>query len=106
MSGDTSPVGRYFNAIFEAFDGLDVYLREDESPLYRHHLIGSIVVDYLEQLRSSFSAWENRLAFAEKFSISQAESGFPIYQNILELENDRKSATKKLAEIPDEETLL
>ena len=105
MSGKASPVGRYFNAIFEAFDGLDVYLREDESPLYRHHLIGSIVVEYLEQLRSSFSAWENRLSFADKFRISQAESGFPIFQNILELENDRNSAQKKLTEIPDEDTL-
>ena len=49
MKGDSSPVGQYFNAMFEAFDGLDIYLREDESPLYRHHLIGGIVVDYLER---------------------------------------------------------
>lgn len=105
MKSKINPAGRYFDAMFQAFEGLDIYLREDESPLYRHHLIGGIVVDYLERLRSSFSAWENRLAFAEKFRISQAESGFPIYQNVLELENDRNSAKKKLAGIPDEDTI-
>lgn len=105
MSGKATQVDRYFDAMFEAFDGLDIYLREDASPLYRHRLIGSIVVEYLERLRSSFGAWENRLSFAEKFRISRAESGFPIYQNILELENDRVSAERKLSEIPDEDTL-
>lgn len=105
MSGDTPSVERYFNAMSEAFDGLDIYLREEDSPLYRHHLIGSIVVEYLERLRSSFSAWENQLAFTKKFRISQAESGFPTYQHVLALENDSKSAKQSLAEIPDEETL-
>lgn len=106
MRGDGDSGGRYFEALLAAFDGLDVYLREDESPLYRHHLIGGIVVEYLERLRCSFNAWENRLAFVEKFNISRAESGFPTFQNILTLENDRKSAKKSLAEIPEKDALL
>ncbi len=105
MSGANTPVGRYFDAMFEAFDGLDIYLREDDSPLYRHQLIGGLVVEYLERMRSSFSAWENRLAFADRFRISRAESGFPIYQNVLELDNDRKSASRRLSEIPDDDTI-
>ncbi len=105
MSNDASPVGRYFNAMTGAFDGLDIYLREEDSPLYRHHLIGSIVVEYLDRLRNSFSAWENQLSFAKRFKISRAESGFPTYQHVLELDNDRKSASKNLAEFPGEDVL-
>ena len=102
MSDDSNPVGRYFNAMSHAFDGLDIYLREDDSPLYQHHLIGGIVVEYLERLRNSFGAWENQLSFVKKFRISRAESGFPTYQHVLALDNDRKTAAKSLAELPDE----
>ncbi len=105
MSGSADPVKRYFGAMSKAFDGLDIFLREEDSPLYRHHLIGGIVVEYLERLRSSFSAWENQLAFSKRFRISQAESGFPAYQHVLALDNDRKGASQSLSEIPDEVTL-
>src|SRR5690606_25138878 len=46
------------------------------------------------------SCWENRLGFMETFRISRAESGYPVYQNVLELENDKKSAEQRLAAIP------
>ena len=105
MNAKTAPVEQYFNAISEAFAGLDVYLREEDSPLYKHHLIGSIVVEYLDRLRGSFDAWENHLGFAKKFRISRAESGFPTFQHVLELDNDRKSADKELAKLPDEDAL-
>ncbi len=100
MSAKSTSVERYFDAVFEAFEGLDVYLREEDSPLYRHHLIGSVVAEYLERLRCSFNAWENQLSFAKKFRISRAESGFPTFQHVLQLDNDRKSATTRLSEIP------
>jgi hypothetical protein len=38
-------------------------------------------------------------------SISRAESGFPVYQNLLELENDRRTAEKRLADIPQPDEL-
>ena len=37
----------------------------------------------------------------ESFSISRAESGFPVFQNVLELENDRRQAPERLANLPD-----
>ena len=99
------PVQKYFDAVHAALDGLDTYLKEEDSPLYQHDLVGAVVASYLTRLRGSFASWENRLAFAEKFRISQSESGFPAFQNVLELENDRREAKKRLAEIQDEETL-
>lgn len=105
MKPDVTPVGRYFEAMGRALDGLDTFLREDDSPLYKHDVIGSIVEGYLTRLRGSFQSWQNRVAFAERFRISQAESGFPAYQNVMELENDRRDAKKRLAAMADGDTI-
>ena len=105
MNKAASPVDRYFSAMGQALDGLDTFLREDTSPLYRHDLIGAIVTGYLKRLRGSFDSWENRIAYAERFQISKSESGFPGFRNVLELENDRKSAGERLKIIPEEEQL-
>ena len=105
MNKAASPVDRYFSAMGHALDGLDTFLREDTSPLYRHDLIGAIVTGYLKRLRGSFDSWENRIAYAERFQISKSESGFPGFRNVLELENDRKSAGERLKIIPEEEQL-
>lgn len=98
-------VGRYFRAIDAALDGLDAYLREDDSPLYNHQLIGSVLTEYIDRLNHSFSAWENRISFAERFRINQAESGYPLFRNVLDLANDAKTAEKQLAEMPPADTL-
>lgn len=103
-SPDT-PVERYFDAIAAALDGLDIFLRSESSGAYRHDLIAGVMAEYLERLKHSFSAWEHRIAFLESFRISRAESGFPVFQSVLELENDRRGAEKKLATIPPAETL-
>ncbi|MFZ1813553.1 MAG: hypothetical protein WBO55_04265 [Rhizobiaceae bacterium] len=105
MKPDVTPVGRYFDAMGNALDGLDTFLREDDSPLYKHDVIGSIVESYLTRLRGSFQSWQNRVAFADRFRISQAESGFPAFQNVMELENDRREAKKRLAAMPDGTTI-
>ena len=89
----------------QALDALDTFLREDDSPLYQHDVIGAVVAGYLKRLRGSFDSWENRIAFADSFKISKAESGFPSFRNVLEIENDRKTAKLKLKEMPSEETL-
>ena len=44
MANDESPAGRYFEAIRAALDGLDVFLRANDSPLYRHDLMAGLVV--------------------------------------------------------------
>ncbi len=94
------PAIRYFDAISAALDGLGIFMRDDRSPLYRHGIVAKVVADYIARLEISFSCWKNRLGFMEKFRISRADSGFPVFQNLLELENDRRGADKRLASLP------
>lgn len=105
MKPMSDPVRRYFAAIDAALDGLDTFLRDDTSTLYRHDLVASVVVEHVARLTRSFSCWRNRLGFAKQFKISRAESGYPVFQNVLELANDRRTANDRLAAIPDAETL-
>ncbi|WP_353644903.1 hypothetical protein [Mesorhizobium sp. WSM2239] len=97
----SDPAARYFEAIRAALSGLEIFMRDDRSPLYRHGIVAKVVAEYIARLEKSFACWENRLGFMDKFRISRAESGFPVYQNILELENDRRTAAKRLAGIPE-----
>jgi hypothetical protein len=101
MSADTDAALRYFDAIAAALGGLEVFMRDDRSPLYRHGIVAGIVAEYISRLETSFSCWRNRIGFTDKFRISRAESGFPVYQNVLELENDRRTADKRLAALPE-----
>ena len=101
MAAATDPAARYFNAITAALGGLDVFLRDDRSPLYKHDLVARVMTEYIVRLENSFNAWRNRLGFMETFRISRAESGYPVYQNVLELENDRRNADKRIAAIPE-----
>jgi hypothetical protein len=99
------PVGQYFASIRAALGGLEIFLGDRNSPLYRNSVVGEVVVPYLARLKASFSCWENRIGFIEQFRISRAESGFPVFQNVLELENDRQSAEKRLSGIPQADAL-
>jgi hypothetical protein len=96
---------RYFAAMAAALEGLEIFMRDERSPLYRHELVASIMVEYLERLKHSFGCWRNRIGFTESFKISRAESGFPVFQSVLELENDKRGAEKKLAGLPDPDTI-
>jgi len=105
MSSEAVLVTKYFDAMGNALDGLDTFLREDESPLYKHDVIGAVVTNYLKRLRYSLKSWENRVSFADSFRISRSESGFPAFQNVLDLANDRKTAKKRLASLSSEERI-
>ena len=98
-------VNRYFRAIDAALEGLEAYLREDDSPLYNHELIGKILTGYIDRLGHSFYAWKNRISFAERFRINQAESGYPLHRNVMDLDTDAKTAEKQLVEMPSADTL-
>ena len=98
-------VTRYFSSIDAALDGLDIYLRDGKSPFYQHGLVAQTVTQYIARLANSFLCWNNRLDYEAKFKISRADSGFPIFQNVLLLEKDRQSAQSRLAAIPDPATL-
>ncbi len=105
MRADTGAAGAYFRSMRAALKGLRVYLADDRSPLYAHGLVGQVIIPYVDRLEATFSAWENRVGFIERFRISRADSGFPVYQNVLTLENDRATAAERLAAIPDVDTL-
>lgn len=100
MSPAEDAAERYFETIAAALRGLEIFMRDDRSPLYRHGIVARIVAEYIARLETSFSSWRNRLGFMESFRISRAESGFPVFQNLLELENDRRGADQRLAAIP------
>ena len=101
----TDPVAQYFAAISSALEGLEIFMRDDRSPLYRHDLVAKIVAEYIDKLEKTFECWRNRLGFMEKFRIQRAESGFPVFQNVLELENDRRQADQRLSAIPSPQEL-
>lgn len=105
MTPADTAAGRYFDAIAAALAGLDVFLRDERSKLYAHGLIAQIVSEYIVRLENSFACWRNRLGFTDSFRISRAESGFPVFQNVLELENDRRTAGKRLDAIPQPDEL-
>lgn len=100
MTPENEAAARYFSAIAAALGGLEVFMRDDRSPLHRHGIVAKVVAEYIARLEKSFSCWRNRLGFTETFRISRAESGFPVFQNLLELENDRLQADSRLAVIP------
>lgn len=100
MTPADDPAARYFAAITAALSGLEIFMRDDRSPLYRHGIVAKIVAEYIDRLDRSFACWENRLGFLDAFRISRAESGYPVFQNLLELENDRRQADQRLANIP------
>ncbi|MGX7874337.1 hypothetical protein ACVDG5_017695 [Mesorhizobium sp. ORM6] len=100
MTPENDAAARYFSAITAALSGLEVFMSDDRSPLYRHGIVAKVVAEYIARLDKSFSCWRNRLGFMDTFRISRAESGFPVFQNLLELENDRRQADSRLANIP------
>jgi hypothetical protein len=105
MTPATDAAARYFDAIAAALSGLEIFMRDDRSPLYRHGIVAKIVAEYISRLDKSFESWRNRLAFMDAFKISRADSGFPLFQNVLELENDRRQAEKRIANIPQADTI-
>ncbi|MDO9414860.1 hypothetical protein [Pararhizobium sp.] len=98
-------VGQYFSSIKAALGGLEIFLGDRNSPLYKNPVVGEVVIPYLARLKASIACWENRIGFVDQFRISRAESGFPVFQNVLELENDRQTAEKRLASIPAADAL-
>lgn len=105
QSAELTAAERYFDAIRAALEGLSVFLNNRESPLNKHDLVAQTVAEYLQRLTASFECWRNRIGFTERFRISRSDSGFPVFQNVLELENDRKGAAGRLASIPDADSL-
>lgn len=105
MTPASDPAAQYFTTIAAALDGLEIFMRDDRSPLYRHGIVAAIAAEYIGKLENSFLCWRNKLGFMDKFRIQRADSGFPVFQNVLELENDRRQADDRLSKIPQPDEL-
>jgi hypothetical protein len=101
----SSPIERYFQAMEAALDGFNLFLSNNDSELYSHEIIGGTLSPYMEKLAATFSCWHHKIGFVERFRIDQADSGFPIFQNVLELEADRKGAEERLTNLKDHSAL-
>ena len=95
-----SAVTHYFTTMSSAFAGLEQFFGQADRRLGDNGPTTLHLLPYLDRLRNSFTSWQNRIGFSGQFKIAQAESGFPIFQNVLELENDRAGAAARLSTIP------
>ncbi len=101
MNAIEPAVSQYFQTVRSAFDGMELYLDDVTRGQGMKDLTATLMMKYVERLKTSLRCWENKIGFMDRFRISRAESGFPVYQNVLELENDRKSAPERLSAIPE-----
>lgn len=101
MNAMEPAVSQYFQTVRSAFDGMELYLDDMSRGQQIRDLTATLIMKYIERLKTSLGCWENKIGFMDRFRISRAESGFPVYQNVLELENDRKTAPERLSAIPD-----
>jgi len=101
----TAPVAQYFSSIRAALAGLEIYFSNETLMLPGSGPAARLLVPYIDRLENSISCWENRIGFIDQFRISRADSGFPVFQNVLELENDRGTAEARLAAIPAADAL-
>lgn len=105
MQNPTAAVSDYFARIKAALTGLEQLAARASSGGPGDIMAAAVVAPYLRRLKASFTAWESRIGFMEQFRISRAESGFPVFQSVLELENDRQTAKDRLATIPPAKAL-
>lgn len=105
MSNGSPAAAHYFATIKAALSGFETYVEQRGPKGPVDGFAAGVLEPYLKRLMASFSCWEAHAGFAEQFRISRADSGFPVFQNVLELENDRASAESRLASIPPAQAL-
>src|SRR4051812_21528273 len=101
MNAMEPAVSQYFQTVRSAFDGMELYLDDVTRGQQMRDLTATLIMKYIDRLKTSLRCWENKIGFMDRFRISRAESGFPVYQNVLELENDRKTAPERLTALPE-----
>jgi hypothetical protein len=98
-------VENYFLSLGQALNGLDAFLEDETSAADKHSVIAAIADEYVARLRTSLTSWQNKITFEPKFRVSQSESGFPAFQNVLDLKNDREGAEARLEDLRDPDDL-
>jgi hypothetical protein len=101
MNAMEPAVSQYFQTVRSAFEGMELYLDDLSRGQAIKDLTATLIMNYVDRLKTSLRCWENKIGFMDRFRVSRAESGFPVYQNVLELENDRKTAADRLSAIPE-----
>ena len=96
MTDVVTGIERYFGATASAFRGLVRVFEAEQEWTKRHNLIHLICKQHLDRLRVAHECWEVATRFWDTFKIDTRESGFPIFQHMLQLENDRKAAEERL----------
>ncbi len=91
----------YFSALGGGLAGLTTFMNDAASGSRQHDVIAAIVSEYVERLDGSLESWRSKLAFENKFRVSHTESGFPAFENVLDLKNARKSASDRLSELEE-----
>ena len=100
MTSIVADMERYFGAVESAFSGLARVFDTEGEWVKRHNLIHRICKMHLDRLKVAHECWEYSTRFWDGFKIDTRDSGFPIYQHMLQLENDRGSANRRLEELP------
>lgn len=101
MNAMEPAVSQYFQTVRSSFEGMEIYLDDMTRGQQMRDLTATLLMKYIDRLKTSLRCWENKIGFMDRFRISRAESGFPVYQNVLELENDRKTAPERLTALPE-----
>jgi hypothetical protein len=96
---------RYLKALSGALQGAELFFGSPQPRLDGHELNSEAVLPILARMRNALGAFENRLAFTSAFKVAQADSGFPAFQHILELQNDRARAAERLGQLPEPQAL-
>ncbi len=106
MSGPiNNPTRDYFLSLGEALDGLDTFLRDEASSANKHGVIAAVADQYIARLQASLNGWEDKTAFEPKFRVSQSESGFPAFENVLSLKNDQGEADARISEMREPDAI-
>ena len=100
MTSIVADMERYFGAVESAFNGLARVFDTEGEWVKRHNLIHRICKMHLDRLKVAHECWEYSTRFWDAFKIDTQDSGFPIFQHMLQLENDRSSADRRLEELP------
>ena len=93
-------VADYFRTIDNAFAGLDAVLLSQSEQVRRNNLIYQTLAEHLERLRHSFTCWRHKCLISDRFNIDRKDSGFPVYQHVLNLSEDQNHAQERLIDLP------
>lgn len=97
-AAELSPSARYFLSISAALDGLLVHFASAK-PGTADEVMAEAASGVVKKLQNTLGAWSNRLMFSSSFRISQADSGFPAFQHVLELQDDKARADARLGQL-------